>query len=147
MRWRWQTTRVLASRNDYFASSGLTAIAHLKTFFRRISKKEVRTASCFITVQVKEINWWSMGSCISSVFFYSTQFVVFDICNRFVLFRCEVISDMFSLIVVNYHIAVLLILTVNGMSAEQVDDGYHRGKYSIEIFLTEYVTLRCLTFT
>jgi len=23
---------------------------------------------------------------------------------------------------------------------EQVDDGYHRGKYSIEIFLTEYVT-------
>jgi len=25
------------------------------------------------------------------------------------------------------------------VSAEQIDDGYHRGKYTIEIFLTEYV--------
>jgi len=28
---------------------------------------------------------------------------------------------------------------VNTLCIEQVDDGYHRGKYSIEIFLTEYV--------
>jgi len=37
-------------------------------------------------------------------------------------------------------------LIVCDVSAEQIDDGYHRGKYTIEIFLTEYVGFSQLFF-